>query len=56
VSGKSRSYNIGIEFVTSSVCIGAFWKRTGNCIDVWVCPLPCVMIHVSWWWNDAKQN
>lgn len=44
-----------IEFKIQDLWIGAFWKRIGNCVDVWVCLVPCVPIHVSWWWHDPAQ-
>jgi hypothetical protein len=40
-----------LEWKLQDFWIGAFWKRQGNCIDLWVCLLPCVPLHVSWWWT-----
>jgi hypothetical protein len=43
------------EFKLQDCWIGAFWKRQGNCVDLWLCLLPCVPLHVSWWWHDPNQ-
>lgn len=40
-----------LEWKMQDMWIGAFWKRTGNCVDLWVCLLPCVPLHLSWWWT-----
>ncbi len=40
-----------LEWKPQDLWVGAFWKRTGNCVDLWICLLPCVPIHVSWWWS-----
>lgn len=50
------NYHIEMEFKLQDLWIGAFWKRLGNCIDLWLCIVPCFPIHISWWWNDEKQN
>ncbi len=39
------------EFKIQDAWIGAFWKRIGNCVDLWVCFIPFVPLHVSWWWS-----
>ncbi len=51
-----RDWHAEFEWKLADLWIGAFWKRTGNCIDLWVCFIPCVPLHVSWWWSDPKQN
>lgn len=48
-------WNAQIEFKLADLWVGAFWKRTGSCVDVWVCLVPCVPIHVSWWWKTEEQ-
>jgi len=48
-------WRISIEFKLQDLWIGAFWKRIGNCVDLWVCLVPCVPIHISWWWHDPEQ-
>lgn len=46
-----REIHVELEWKLQDFWIGAFWKRTGNCIDLWVCLLPCVPLHISWWWS-----
>lgn len=53
---KIDGWNAQIEWKLADLWVGLFWKRTGNCIDLWICVLPCVPLHVSWWWSDPKQN
>lgn len=48
-------YRIAPEFVLRDFWIGAYWKRIGNCVDLWICVFPCCPIHVSWWWSDPEQ-
>lgn len=48
----SRSgWRIGIEFKLQDLWVGVYWKRVGNSVDAWICLLPCLPIHVSWWWS-----
>ena len=44
-----RDWNLTLEWKPQDLWVGAFWKRIGNCIDVWVCIIPCVPIHFSCW-------
>ena len=43
------------EFKRKNLWVGAFWKRCGNCVDVWICFVPCVPLHVCWYWHDPEQ-
>ncbi len=43
------------EFNPRFLWVGLTWKRIGNCVDLWLCVLPCVPLHVSWWWHDPEQ-
>lgn len=45
----ARDWNLQIEWKVKDFWIGAFWRRDGNCFDLWVCLLPCVPIHFSCW-------
>jgi hypothetical protein len=45
-----------LEWKLQDFWIGAFWKRQGNCIDLWLCLLPCVPLHISWWWTQAPMT
>jgi hypothetical protein len=40
---------LSLEWKLADLWVGAFWKRVGNSIDVWVCLLPCLPIHLSAW-------
>jgi hypothetical protein len=48
-------WNIALEFKPQDLWIGAYWKRIGHCVDVWICLVPMLPIHVSWWWHDPLQ-
>lgn len=48
-------YNWQFEWKLQDFWIGAFWKPTGNTVDLWVCLIPCVPLHVSWGWHDPTQ-
>jgi hypothetical protein len=48
-------WRAGFEFKLQDLWIGAFWKRIGNCVDLWICFLPCLPLHISWWWHDPAQ-
>lgn len=53
LKGKSRrGWNVALEFKIEDLWIGAFWKRIGNCVDLYICLLPCLPIHISWWWSN----
>ncbi len=43
------------EWQPQDLWVGAFWKRIGNCWDLWICALPCVPLHISWWYHDPEQ-
>jgi len=51
ISKRRRGWHIGFEFKPRNLCIGAYWKRIGNCVDLWICLMPCVPLHISWWWT-----
>lgn len=44
------------EFKLADFWIGIFWKRRGNCVDLWLCLLPCVPLNVSWWWTQTPEE
>lgn len=43
------------EFKLQDLWVGAFWKRRGNCVDLWLCLVPCLPLHICWYWHDPKQ-
>lgn len=55
---KIEGWHAQFEWKLADLWIGAFWKRTGSCIDLWICLLPCLPLHVSWWWRaePAEQG
>ena len=50
----SVHWRAALEFKPRDLWVGAYWKRIGNCIDLWICLLPCLPIHVSWRWSREK--
>ena len=49
---QPSGWRIRLEFKLQDVWIGAYWKRLGNCVDVWVCLVPCLPLHFTWWWKS----
>jgi hypothetical protein len=45
----SWQWYLCLEFKQQDAWIGAYWRRDGNCIDVWVCLLPMLPLHFSYW-------
>jgi len=45
----SWQWYLCLEFKQQDAWIGAYWRRDGNCIDVWVCFLPMLPLHFSYW-------
>jgi hypothetical protein len=39
---------IRLEFKPQDLWIGAFWRRSIDVLDVWVCLIPCLPIHLRW--------
>jgi hypothetical protein len=46
---EMRDWNLQLEWKPQDAWIGAFWRRDGNCLDLWVCVLPCLPLHFSCW-------
>ena len=44
-----RDWNIDWKFKIEDFWIGVFWKRDGNCLDMYICIIPCFPIHFSCW-------
>jgi hypothetical protein len=40
-----------LEFKVQDLWIGAFWNngRDDDLVDLWICVLPCLPIHLGWW-------
>lgn len=45
-NGKHRARGWRVEWKPEDLWVGVFWRRTGNRLDVWVCLLPCLPIHL----------
>ncbi len=43
------------EWKPQDLWVGLFWKRIGNCVDVWVYFVPYVPLHLCWHWHDPAQ-
>lgn len=39
---------IRLEFKLADCWIGVFWKQQARRHDVWVCLLPCLPLHITW--------
>lgn len=48
-------WHCAIEWKLQDLWVGVYWKRIGNAWDIWVCLLPCLPLHVSWWFRDPAQ-
>lgn len=44
------------ELKWRDIWVGLYWKQIGNCIDVWICFIPCIPLHISWWWHDTAEE
>jgi hypothetical protein len=44
-----RHWNTEIKFKPQDCWIGIQWMQAGDCFDVFICLLPMISIHVSWW-------
>lgn len=58
VSGRKlvfEGWHCEFEWSPRDLWIGAYWKRIGNAWDLWVCLVPCVPLHISWWYHDPDQ-
>ena len=38
-----------LEWKPQDLWVGAFWRTSRGRLDVWVCPLPMVPVHLSLW-------
>lgn len=44
------------EWKVQDLWIGAYWKRTGEFWDLWICLIPCMPLHISWWFGDPEGD
>jgi hypothetical protein len=40
-----------LEFKPQDMWVGVFWKKNGPLLDVWICLLPMVPIHIRWFFK-----
>lgn len=52
---KGWIFRANFEFKLQDLWVGIFWKKLGHTVDVWICLIPCVPIHVWWSWHDPNQ-
>jgi hypothetical protein len=38
---------VQLEFKLPDLWIGAFWKRSGDILHIWICLCPCFPIHIQ---------
>lgn len=41
-----RRWSVRLEWKPQDLWIGVFWKKETLYVDVWVCVLPCLPIHI----------
>ena len=46
---RNIEWHAAFEWKLEDLWIGAFWKRTGGSVDLWICFVPCLPLHISWW-------
>lgn len=52
---KLIDWYIAVEWILQDFWIGAFWKRKGHCLDIWICVVPCIPFHFCFMWHDPEQ-
>lgn len=53
---RDFQWHAEFEWKIQDLWVGAFWKRIGNDVDLWICFLPCVPLHISWWWTAEPRS
>lgn len=43
---------VRIEFKPQDLWVGVFWKKNGPLLDVWICLVPMLPIHVRWFFKQ----
>lgn len=41
-----KIYSIRLEVKLADCWIGAYWRRDGYALHVWLCLVPCVPLHI----------
>jgi hypothetical protein len=57
ITDRLRFYGwyVRVEFKPQDLWVGAYWKRVGHVLDVWLCLLPCLPLHFCLVWRDPEQ-
>ena len=50
----TRRWRITVEWKLADLWIGVFWKRSDYALDIWACLVPCLPIHLTWWWPQTE--
>lgn len=46
-STRGRRWTLALEWKAADLWIGAFWDRRGPLLNLWICLLPCLPVHVQ---------
>ena len=52
---KFEFYNAEFEWKLQDFWVGGYWKQTGSTVDLWICLLPCIPLHLSWGFKSSDQ-
>ncbi len=44
------------ELKLQDLWIGVYWRRREHQIDIWLCLLPCVPLHITWLSRNASSH
>jgi hypothetical protein len=47
--------HVALEWKIQDLWVGLYWRRHGHEIDVWICVVPCLPIHIWATWHDPMQ-
>jgi hypothetical protein len=50
-----KGWRCRLEFKLADFWVGVFWKTVGHCLDVWICVVPCLPLHLCFIWHDPEQ-
>jgi len=47
---------VRFEWTLADLWVGVFWRRERYSLDVWVCLLPCIPLHLQWTWKPSLDG
>ena len=53
---ERSGWRVRVEWKIQDAWIGVFWKSVGGCVDLWICLLPCIPIHIFWSSTDDRSR